>query len=748
MSFRNNPFEDTEKKGLRYRLHKSGKNWVTTMVFGVSMGLGLTVAAGQLNVGVTSTSARTVLAAEVDEADPAATTETPATTAAVSDSDQAKLDADKDITAGKTTERDLTGKSAEYTKAYKEAFSAGLVKQDKSGSTLEIKNAAEVPVDNTGAEETEFSKGTVVEGNMFGSQTSAAENTGTAQLGDKTNAESKVSEANKNTDRQAGDYGNVYGEANTAYTPATSPRTDTLADKNDELVNPINTIGTQDTVVNTAGYKDDTHYTTAHPEVNTEAADILNDQGAISSDAANPTERTATLFSNAESDGISIYFVENGDTKTRTHGATIGVPDNIKETTTVGTFTVIEQAVIGITVVDAEGQQFQIVDTEYGTEGSKAADYTVGTVIEGKAIMNSVYNGDGMKDFISWFTGAIDTISTTIGDVAYNLLDADGQTMDGLMLAAFDGFSFGQYNYKDTDFTQIFGLVTKRNIENIGQAEEYTAKLMENGVALTSLEDANYDAATGVISVSSDEDIATALTSMVNSYFTAWNQMLADGLSNANAGGGVYHWLESDPPEYKKWDGYVTRDILDEETHHWSRGEVWDQATQAWVRDEGVTDAAIGARVLFIQGAQKVISGTLTAVDKVSNFATDILNKAAAGLDTAVAGVADAAIGGGIGIGQFVAVPIVWTDPDLTTQDAATGQFVTETFSTVSSLYKKKTTSSTTIAYQNVSKTQLSKGIADATAKGVDTAVVAAAQEVFDNPNASQMDVDKAFLST
>lgn len=99
MSFRNNPFEDTEKKGLRYRLHKSGKNWVTTMVFGVSMGLGLTVAAGQLNVGVTSTSARTVLAAEVDEADPAATTETPATTAAVSDSDQAKLDADKDITA-------------------------------------------------------------------------------------------------------------------------------------------------------------------------------------------------------------------------------------------------------------------------------------------------------------------------------------------------------------------------------------------------------------------------------------------------------------------------------------------------------------------------------------------------------------------------------------------------------------------------------------------------------------------------
>lgn len=93
-------------------------------------------------------------------------------------------------------------------------------------------------------------------------------------------------------------------------------------------------------------------------------------------------------------------------------------------------------------------------------------------------------------------------------------------------------------------------------------------------------------------------------------------------------------------------------------------------------------------------------------------------------------------------------MPIVWTDPDLTTQDAATGQFVTETFSTVSSLYKKKTTSSTTIAYQNVSKTQLSKGIADATAKGVDTAVVAAAQEVFDNPNASQMDVDKAFLST
>ncbi len=241
--------------------------------------------------------------------------------------------------------------------------------------------------------------------------------------------------------------------------------------------------------------------------------------------------------------------------------------------------------------------------------------------------------------------------------------------------------------------TYLDGIATAK--DNISSANDYGSNLMTNGVSQTSLAAATLT--DGVVTAMSDESVSSAISNMVNSYVIGWSNGIAQSLVSA---------IGAQPDE--NGDTAITK----------------------------ITSTLTNSSLLT------TFSSALSAALKTASDAiTDGISNITSGLNGTIAGVIDHVIDGGIGVSQTVAVPLTFTDPDLSANTP--GAFTAETFNTATKLYNTVTRSNTTIAYQNVDKTQLKAAVAES---GVDADLAAAAQTVLDDPNASQQDVDKPCL--
>lgn len=649
--------------------------------------------------------------------------------------------------------------------------------------------------------------------NLFGDGlTNSAENSASAGLGsgdqsvnydgvtkyyDDSPADEKIDQANADTDRSEGEYGSVYG---TAVPDGTVGEVgDATAAKNDDL----------DMTVSSGTYPD-----------NPLTVDELSDQGAISSDSENTTERAATLYTNASSDGVDVSVLGSGQ-----QGANFGVPDNLVDSLKVGTLQVEQQNDVGIIVKNTEtGELFQIVNADYGTSSADASNYTVGTKIDGEAVYTAVMNGDWMKTLVSSVTSAIsdasqlggdfgqvligsgdslisDSLRTTISNIVDKLENPGiGSVTIGadLLTASSDAVEFVSdlADYADptsgkslgasnlvatlvdlltalgvdtTDFNELYSAEIAQINAQIDDLNAFGDQLMAEGAKESLLMPATIETDTNgntIISVLSTESLSTAgaITNMFNSYISGWTTGIGNALDAVFTGNQVfdaqslqtaainYQDLANELSEsnsadlqakatdyqkladqyndmyqqYKKYDGMSPQDVLNEAMENASGGllsEVILQVGQPIV--EGLLNAASDANTAIIQPAIKQIS------DFVTNGLGDLISE---GIDGAIGGME-----------QVVAVPIQWTDPayddQVNGQNAQPGQFVGETFDTVSRLFNQNQSSSTTIAYQNVDKSQLKALIQKAASTDVN---IENANKVANDVNASQYDVDMA----
>lgn len=525
----------------------------------------------------------------------------------------------------------------------------------------------------------------LIKGSMFGSTTSAAENSATTGLGAQSAADSSVAKANEDTNRTADEYGQV-----------------SLVSGGEVSTNPAANDQLDQTIVATT--------TTTQDKIGdqTVTSDIYNDQGAISSDVNNSTDRATTIYTTGQNTGISLSTVGSNQ-----HGVSIGVPANL-ENVQVGTFKVVDKTSVGLTLKNEATNEFvQITDPQ------TAQAYAIGDEIKNKAVIYSNFNGDGLQSVTSLVTKAIDGVSTGLQDLGGTLISGINGVV-GAVNTALDVASgpgslipgVGTAISAVQDALDEYQDDLQAAVDNINNLEDFGSNLMDGGVTQAALVDATYDPATGVITALSSDSVASAIGNMVNSYITGWFSGVIDsvqkvlGLSTTNADG------TEDPTN------------------------PWNTLTAA------ISSATSGIPLLGnivslvttgIAGIATSLSGSIA--DGINSAQTSVTNFVSNGITDAV----QTAIDGGLGVSQTAAVPLTWTDPDLSKGGA--GTFTAETFKTNSALYDKSVDSDTTIAYQNVDKTQLGDLIATANAKGTDTK---AAQTVFDNANASQEDVDDA----
>lgn len=168
--------------------------------------------------------------------------------------------------------------------------------------------------------------GAIVKTTIGGTNTVTADNSATAGLGttDDSGNLAAVTTANSENDRVAGDYGAV----------------DVTDASNDSLAGTTTVDG--QTVPGTA-------------------ADIINDQGAVSTDSTDPQTRAAVLYATGTNTGISISVGGSNASAT-----TFTLPSDIASTATVGTWDVTAVTDVGMTIKDdATGETFQITDRSY-----------------------------------------------------------------------------------------------------------------------------------------------------------------------------------------------------------------------------------------------------------------------------------------------------------------------------------------------------------------------------------------------
>lgn len=117
----------------------------------------------------------------------------------------------------------------------------------------------------------------LIKGSMFGSTTSAAENSATTGLGAQSAADSSVAKANEDTNRTADEYGQV-----------------SLVSGGEVSTNPAANDQLDQTIVATT--------TTTQDKIGdqTVTSDIYNDQVAISSDVNNSTDRATTIYTTGQ----------------------------------------------------------------------------------------------------------------------------------------------------------------------------------------------------------------------------------------------------------------------------------------------------------------------------------------------------------------------------------------------------------------------------------------------------------------
>ncbi|WP_203650161.1 KxYKxGKxW signal peptide domain-containing protein [Secundilactobacillus yichangensis] len=702
---------------------------------------------------------------DTTEAGQAAANTDPATTGAASD------------TTGDQTDQASTAVPGQITK--NTSSNVGI----KVGTVTGNEGTVTAPA---GASKEPDTSGALIKGNLFGSGLeNASENSSTAGVG----ADS-IDNANRANDRKTdgtGTYGNVYGDKNP------DPIAQAGANGQYTLIHANGDVNSKNDGL-------DQKITDNQVPEDTITVDHINDQGAISSDSSNlitnvdpndpkkfvdNTGRGATIYSSAGTSGVDVSLVGGSD-----NGVNIGIPTNLKSSLQVGTLQVLNQTAVGITVKNPlTGEQFQITDSDYGTEGKYKDTYKVGSNIDGKAVYNAVLNGGVVRDVVGFVTKGISGLSGAAGGIGKaligqgksllgdnlknalehptdpsNILNVGSIVSEATSLGDRLGATFTQdgennigvsdivatlvdllplLGVNTTDFQDAYqGLINQAN-DSIDELNKFGDNLMKDGMSISGLADATIktDTSNGdsknYIEVLAGSDLSTAyaVTNMFKSYIEGWSQGIADSLDAVFAGDQpiVHPDAQNDPDDLYRFNGQTPISIL-------------DKAIKA-AEDKG----GLGGFLLKI--GDPIIEGAIKGLSSLNNGAVQPVITAINGWVTDNLGKGiDEMIGGSLGgETQNVAVPINWTDPKFVDQasgqNADAGQFVNETFDTAAKVFDAVSKSQTTIAYQNVDKTQLNQLINDATTmQDVTPDSKALAVAVAADPDASQYDVDQAII--
>lgn len=793
-----------ESESLHYRMYKAGRTWLFAGI--ATFSLGAVLLGSQVTASAAEDPTQTTAPATTPEAgtgagqaadtnggvaaqqQPAATQTQPAGETVANDTTPAPSTVDDEAATPATGDQgtatapaDTTGDSAstttpETTKA-PEAKTGHVAKTTDTTLGVVTGNNGNNVNAPAGATDEPDTSGALIKTNLFGNGLSNdSENSATAGVG----ADS-VKNANNANDRQAdgkGTYGNVYGEGKTV------PDGGSIIDPNDSTkvmgagdgIKVINDVFDSKIDSSVVDDNSETHGIT----------DQINDQGAISSDSQNLQNnavRGGVIYSESESTGIDFSIAGEGQ-----NGVNIGIPDNLKDSLKVGTWTVQDQNHVGIIIADKiTGEQFQIVDSDYGDQGPYKDQYAKGKDVDGKAIYTAIVNGGVMQTVAQAVTQGISGLSNFAGGVGQaligngtslitpalknvlenpldpgNILNAGsivndakdlGQRLEGTVTQDGSGIGVSDIIATLVDLLPLLGVNTqdfqdayqgqiKQVNDMINQLNEYGDKLMQDGVAITGLTDATIKTTTvdGVshkyIEVLSGSDLSTAraVTNMFKSYIEGWAQGIADALDSVFTGNQEIKQddAQNDPYNLYRFNGKTPQGILNE-----------------------AIDAAEGNGLggLLLQIGQPIVEGALNALSGINNdivqpIITEVDTWVTNSLGDVISQAIDGAVGGET---QIVAVPTSWTDPmfvnEAAGQNALPGQFVEETFDTKSKIYNVTNTSTTRIAYQNVDKTQLVQLIADHTDDtNIPTEVHTLAETVKNDPDASQYDVDQAII--
>ena len=246
---------------------------------------------------------------------------------------------------------------------------------------------------------------------------------------------------------------------------------------------------------------------------------------------------------------------------------------------------------------------------------------------------------------------------------------------------------------------------------DVNDMNKFGDQLMSEGAKETQLVEAtvNND---GTISVYTPSSLSTAMaiTNMFKNYITGWTEGIGNGLDAVFTGNQKIVAPNANDPLHDL-DGKSPQDELNAALDKY-------KASQTGVVGGILSKFIVPAAQSIIEAILNGLSMANTqlvqpAIEKVTQFVTNGLGKTIGDV------FVDGAIGG---MQQTVAVPIKFTDPTFDSQangqNANAGQFVGETFDTASKLFNKSVTGSTTIAYQNVDKSQLKELIAKGTPQG------------------------------
>lgn len=499
-----------------------------------------------------------------------------------------------------------------------------------------------------------------------GTSTTTADNSATAGLGatGSDGSLSAVTAANNANNRVNGDYGDL----------------DVTDTTNDSLAG--TTIQDGKTVAGTA-------------------ADIINDQGAVSTDSTDPQTRASVLYATGKNTGISISVAGSNES-----GTTFTFPSDIASTVQVGTWDVTAVSSVGMTIKDeGTGETFQITDP------TVAQQYKVGDTITGKAVETTTITGDQLEGLISYITTQLNNVDNTLasaGSGIIGLVNTASDTLNGAItgattLAAPIVALLNTLGISTTGTTtSIQGIqeALERYATGIQQAQaEITAmtddatQLASTGLTITTLEDATKVGA-DTYQVNTTNSLSTIVSNAINTYITGWTTGVTDSLQAL-------------------------------------AGTLEDANGDNAIQGLGLVGDAI---TTVLNGITNTVKNGITTVSNLNSQS-----------DTSLNGLIQTAISGGLGVQISTALPVTYTDPDLSSNTP--GAFTSETVAVATNVYGETTSTNTSIVYQNVDKTALKAALTTASTDAGNAGNIANAEAVIANPNASQKDVDQAFLN-
>ncbi|ANZ60087.1 KxYKxGKxW signal peptide domain-containing protein [Secundilactobacillus paracollinoides] len=497
-----------------------------------------------------------------------------------------------------------------------------------------------------------------------GTSSTTADNSATAGLGqtDASGNLSSVTNANNANDRVNGDYGDLN---------VTDSSNDNLAGT---------TIQDGKTVAGTA-------------------ADIINDQGAVSTDSTNPQTRAAVLYASGKNTGISLSVLGSNES-----GTTFTLPTDIATNANIGTFDVTEASSVGLTIKDeSTGETFQITDPAI------AQKYAVGDKITGEAVVTTTITGDGLQNALSAVTSAANSVDNSLasaGSGIIGLVNTASDTLNGAITGA-NTIAAPILSLLNTlgisttgTTTQIQGIqeALERYATGIQQAQaeitsmtDSATQLASKGISITTLQPV-VDLGNGTYEVLTTDSLSTIVSNAINTYITGWTTGVKDSLQALS-------------------------------------GTLEDANGDNAIQGLGLVGDAI---TTVLNGITNTVANGITTISNLNSQSATSLN-----------GWVQTAISGGLGVQIDTALPITYTDPDLSTNTP--GSFTSETIAVATNIYGATTDSNTSIVYQNVNKASLKAAIANASTDPSNANALASANTVLADPNASQKDVDAAF---